>query len=314
MSRNEYTKVKKALRALWLFACALLLCSCSVKSKGSLVSYAKNQYGACKVVGEEVTGTGNDKVRRVHLIDKDTGIEYTVSSGLDDINIDGSSFGHVESTGSDFMRLYEEYVRKNAGEELKTIEKEYNVKITDLSRIEFLSRPSKGRAEAVAKATKKVVDSFDKKGLFGKMTYLVYAEEGEAYLGILDSETGQWSGNDPYAVIDYVQSVLPDAEFSATIYGMPESYVCDEDMERLRRLGCRTENSFDTQFFFFKDPEYGTLVAFDLTQTGLEGFIVSEYHYSIPGRTLDCDALDIHFHRSNTPKAEDSKTQIIKIK
>ena len=54
---------------------ALLLCSCSVKSKGSLISYARQEYGDCEFVKEETTGTGNDKVRTVWLTDKDTGIE-----------------------------------------------------------------------------------------------------------------------------------------------------------------------------------------------------------------------------------------------
>ena len=69
--------------------CALLFCSCSVKSKGSLISYAKSEFGDCKFVSQEVTGSGNDTVRTVYLIDEDTGIEYTVTSSMVDMNIDG---------------------------------------------------------------------------------------------------------------------------------------------------------------------------------------------------------------------------------
>lgn len=285
---------KKPLIVLVLFACEALLCSCSVKSKGSLISYARNEYGACKFVKQETMGTGNDKVRKVYLIDNDTGIEYTVTSGLNDINIDGSSFGHVENTRSDFMNLYIEYVRKNAREKLEAIEKKYDVQITDQHQILFASRPSKGQPKAVAEEVKDVIDSYDEKGLLGKIPYLVYAEDGDAYLGELNSATGQWSGEDPYAVIDYVQSVFPNAQYSAYIHGIPESYVNYDDMQRLIDMGCTNENNFDTKFYFFKDPKYGTLVAFDLNEIGLDGFLITKYLYSIPGKTLDCDALGIH--------------------
>ena len=288
---------KKPLIVLVLFACEALLCSCSVKSKGALVSYARNEYGACKFVKQETMGTGNDKVRKVYLIDKDTGIEYIVTSGLNDINIDGSSFGHVENTRSDFMDLYIEYVRKNAREKLESLENKYNVQITDQHQILFASRPSTGQPKAVAEEVKDVIDSYDEKGLLGNIPYLVYSEDGDAYLGELNSATGQWSGEDPYAVIDYVQSVFPEAKYSSYIYGIPESYVDYDDMQRLIGMGCKNEDVFDTKFYFFKDPKYGTLVAFDLTKIGLDGFIITEYLYSIPGRTLDCDALGIHVRK-----------------
>ena len=285
---------KHVLTVFIVCLCAMLFCSCSVRSKGSLISYAKSEFGDCEFVKEDVKGSGNDKVRTVYLIDKDTGIEYTVTSTLNEMNLDGSSFGYTEYTSSDFTNLYIDYIRDNARDELDDIEEEYGVTIEDnLGEILFEERPAPGQAEEVARAVDAVVDSYDVKELL-ELTYLVFAEDGSAYLGVLNGGTDEWSGNNVYDVIDYVQSVFPDAEYKASIYGLPESYVNTEDMERLRKLGCTDEAAYDTEFFFFSDPKYGTLVAFDLEEIGLEGFLITEYDYSIPGDTLDCDALGIH--------------------
>ena len=233
-------------------------------------------------------------LRTVYLIDEDTGIEYTVTSRMVDMNIDGSSFGYAEQTSSDFTNLYIDYIHENASDELSDIEDEYKVEIEDnLGKILFEARPSEGQPEAVARAVDDVVSGYDVKDLLD-ITYLVYAEDGGAYLGVLDGATGEWNGNNVYEVIDYVQSVFPEAEYSASMYGLPESYVNTDDMEKLRAMGCKDADAYDTEFFFFSDPEYGTLVAFDLEDIGLDGFLITEFDYSIPGDTLDCDALGIH--------------------
>jgi abortive infection bacteriophage resistance protein len=66
---------------------------------------------------------------------------------------------------------------------------------------------------------------------------LSYAEDGDAYLGVLDGATGEWNGNNVYEVIDYVQSVFPEAEYSASIYGLPESYIDYDDLNKLKKYG-----------------------------------------------------------------------------
>ena len=110
---------------------------------------------------------------------------------------------------------------------------------------------------------------------------------------VFESETGEWTPNDSYKVIDHVKSVLPKAEYCSSIYGIPESYIDYENMQKLRAKGIKNDNTFDTEFFFFKDPQYGTIVAFDLEPLGLNGFVISEYLGYGPGRTLECEALGI---------------------
>ena len=273
--------------------CMVLFCSCSVKSKWSLISYAKHEFGDCEFVKEDVKGQGNDKVRTVYLIDKDTGIEYTVTSRMQDMNIDGSSFGYTESTSSDFLNLYWDYVIDNAQDDLDVIAEEYDVDLSQLSKVLFNGRPSSEQSEAVAKAVLDTIKEYDVKGLLNP-TIPVYAENEKVYLGILDGETGTWCANDSYKVIDYVQSVFPEAKYTSDIYGIPESYVNSDDLDSLLAKGAKDSNSFNVEFYFFSEPEYGTLVAFDMEEIGLDGVFIGTYENYGGGRTLDCDALGIH--------------------
>ena len=273
--------------------CMVLFCSCSVKSKGSLIAYAKNEYGPCEFVKEETRGTGNDKVRTVYLIDNDTGIEYTVTSKMQDMNLDGSSFGYTESTSSDFLELYWDYVIDNAQDDLDDISEEYDVDLSKPYEAVFNGRPSPGQPEAVAEGVYCAIKKYDGKDLL-EPTILVYSENGSAYLGVLNGETGTWSGNDSYKVIDYVQSVFPEAAYLSDIYGIPESYVNSDDLDRLIELGAKDSNEFNVEFYFFSEPNYGKLVAFDMEEIGLDGVFIGTYENYGAGRTLDCDALGIH--------------------
>ena len=270
----------------------LLLCSCSVKSKSALISYAKQEFGDCEFVKEEVKGSGNSKVRTVYLIDNETGIEYKVISRMQAMGLDGSTFGYSEYTISNFPNLYWDYVIEDAEDDLDKIAEEYDADLSGLSNVVFYSRPEPGQAEAVAEAVYDVIKDHDVKDLLNP-SIAVYAEN-EVYLGVLTSDTGTWNGNDPYKVIDYVQSVFPEAEYKSDIYGSPEWYVTSEDMDELKRLGAKVDNSSDVQICFFSDPQEGTIVAFDLDKIGLDGVLIAEYEKYGPGDTLDCDALGIH--------------------
>ena len=272
--------------------CMLVFCSCSVKSKGSLISYAKQNYGPCEFVKEEVKGSGNDKVRKVWLIDKDTGIEYTVTSRMQDMNLDGSSFGYTEYTSSDFLDLYYEYVMDNAGGDLDDIAEEYDVELSS-SKVVFNGRPSPGQPEAAATELYDTIKAYDEKGLL-EPTILVYADNEKVYLGVLVGDTGTWNGNDSYKVIDYVQSVFPEAEYLSDIYGITESYVNRDDLDSLVAKGAKESGSSSVEFYFFSEPKYGTLIAFDMEEIGLEGVYIGTYENYGAGRTLDCDALGIH--------------------
>ena len=48
------------------------------------------------------------------------------------------------------------------------------------------------------------------------------------------------------------------------------------------------------EFYFFSEPQYGKLIAFDMEEIGLDGVFIGTYENYGAGETLDCDALGIH--------------------
>lgn len=81
-----------------LILSVLCLCACQAKNAKQLKRQAKATYGSAKVLSE----TDGQNGSRVVLQDKLQGFEYTITSYLQDFNIDGTSFGSVPGTYSDF--------------------------------------------------------------------------------------------------------------------------------------------------------------------------------------------------------------------
>ena len=127
VSKRVWEAHKKSVVAVMLFVIGVMLCSCHVLSKSDLIKYARSNYGDCTFVREEHKGSGNDAVRTVYLEDKETGIEYTVTSRMTSINIDGSNFGYQEDTSSDFEQLYYSYLLDEAEYDLSKLESKYSM-------------------------------------------------------------------------------------------------------------------------------------------------------------------------------------------
>ena len=176
---------------------------------------------------------------------------------------------------------------------IKTCEYRNNKNAYSDKEQDFNGRPSSEQAEAAAEAVYATFKKYDEKNLLNP-TIPVYAEAGKVYLGILDGDTGIWHANDSYKVIDYVLSVFPEAEYLSDIYGIPESYVNSDDLDSLTAKGAQNPDSFNVEFYFFSEPSYGKLVAFDMEEIGLDGVFIGTYENYGAGETLDCGELGIH--------------------
>lgn len=84
----------------------------TVRSEADLVSYAKNRYGRAKLLRTEE----NEKSRTCYFLDKELQIEYYVTSFLSDVTIDGSYFGSVENTSSNYGQIYFPYLAEKINE------------------------------------------------------------------------------------------------------------------------------------------------------------------------------------------------------
>ena len=58
--------------------------------------------------------------------------------------------------------------------------------------------------------------------------------------------------------------------------------------------GAKESGASDVEFYFFSEPKYGKLIAFDMEEIGLDGVFIGTYENYGAGETLDCDALGIH--------------------
>lgn len=133
-------------KVLMLFALipALLLTGCGhVQSAKSLIKRAEKMHGKCKVVSK----TETDEKTVVRLRDELQGFEYEVISSMNDINIDGSSFGSLPGTYDCFDMYLMSYVTDQIKFDLDKLCEKYNATYEsgyDKEIIEFtINSPSK---------------------------------------------------------------------------------------------------------------------------------------------------------------------------
>ncbi len=109
--------MKKTLFFLVSFLFIISITACGhPRSAKSLYKEAKHKYGKCTIVSRNETDEGSV----VTLHDKLQDFDYTVSSKMNDINIDGASFGSVPGTSDTFMKSLMEKVVSNVKDDLDT--------------------------------------------------------------------------------------------------------------------------------------------------------------------------------------------------
>ena len=176
-----------------------MLSACSIASKKDLIRFARKNYGACEFIREEHKGSGKDEYRTVYLRDKDTGIEYMVTTKLNSINIDGSVFGYSENKSSDFPALYNDYIEEKVSGEIRALENKYNMECT-LTNIIFYGRVSDPEARQAAVELSRIISEYDSKHLC-PVEHLVFAE-GSVYVGVYNASTCEWNASGEYEEID----------------------------------------------------------------------------------------------------------------
>ena len=128
MRKGKLSCTDKKIVIQAVISCALLtmmlfvLSGCGhVRSAKDLYSEAVRTYGECEIISQ----TENEDRTVLVLRDKLQGFEYTISSGMNDIMIDGAIFGSTEQTGSTFHKALVNYVFSQCLDELEEICKNY---------------------------------------------------------------------------------------------------------------------------------------------------------------------------------------------
>lgn len=212
-----------------------VLCSCKTAGKEDLIAYARKNFGACEYIRQEHSGIENDEVRTVYLKDKETGIEYSVTSRMNSIDVDGAIFGYTENKTSDFSSKYNDYLIDKAKTEIRDIKSRYGfdheIK-NGTNHLLFNSRVSGNNAEKAAKGFADIMKRYDTKGLF-PTEYLVYSEI-KVYVGYYDAGTDEWKASGEYEVIDYVHDYYDKgARFSGSLGCFLNQFLDHDEIDRL---------------------------------------------------------------------------------
>lgn len=141
--------MKNKLYGLIIITLCLFLTGCGhVRSAKSLIKQAKLTHGKCEVVSKSET----DEATTVVLRDKLQGFEYKITSSMNDINIDGASFGSVPGTYDDFEASLINYAINDSKASLDTICKKYGASYETFTGdviLNLLMPPSTSETDAV---------------------------------------------------------------------------------------------------------------------------------------------------------------------
>ncbi|MCR5120214.1 MAG: hypothetical protein K6B44_11435 [Lachnospiraceae bacterium] len=172
--------MRKHLTFMWCLCMIVLLTACgSPKSANSLISAAKHKHGKCTVVSKT---KGNDGGWTVVLKDDLQGFEYTVSSYMEDMSIDGSSFGTYPYDSDTFDMDLFAYVISLHSNELATICSNHNVRY-DASMGELvIMAPSEATGGAAACECAEVIQSENLKNRMDGVTIWVSTDTYPDYI------------------------------------------------------------------------------------------------------------------------------------
>ena len=234
VSKRVWEAHKKSVVTVMLFVIGVMLCSCHVLSKSDLIKYAKSNYGDCTFVREEHKGSGNSAERTVYLEDKETGIEYTVTSRMMSIDIDGSNFGYHEDTSSDFEQLYYAYLLDEAEYDLSKLESRYSMSYSFehyIFKITFDDRDSGEKAKKCAAEFDETLAEYDVKSM-RPCEYLFYVDN--VYLGSYSSKDNDYYESRDFDIVDYVhENYDPEAKYSTSIGCYLNQFLSYEEIDRL---------------------------------------------------------------------------------
>lgn len=190
--------MKKITKSVLLCVLVVCLCACSPASQKEVLRYAENKFGDAEYVRTEEI---SEKKISYYLRDEEYGFEYCVTSGVNDILIDGAKFGETEHKSSDFDEVYYGYVLEQIQDELTALETEYSVQI--LSGFDEEAQlgyeyqlaevycESESVAAQVTKAVSELFASYDTRGYWSEKDVAAYDEE-DVRLGTYSLKYDRW--------------------------------------------------------------------------------------------------------------------------
>lgn len=207
----------------------LLLNGCSVASEKEIIRFANEKYGEATLIRTEKI---DDEEVVCYFKDKEYSFEYFVSSYMNDIVIDGATFGSTENKGSNFDITYYNYINDTIKGDIHDIEDKYNVNISisDGTYIYYFARISynsndTSNAALVSGEVSDLYTSIDSRHYWKDMVVEVYDCSGN-YIGSYHSEQSAWMTPEEEIDLIYIDAIASLS--SDAVYVGKEQHVFSE--------------------------------------------------------------------------------------
>ncbi len=244
------------------FMLPLFIVGCSVASEKQIVKFAKEKYGEATLIKTEESG---DEKTVCYFKDKEYGFEYYVTSYMNEIIIDGSSFGSTENKGSNFDIQYYNYINEVVGSDVSMLEQKYNIEISvsDGTYIYYFARIYYKSSDTanVSTVTKEISDLYtavDTRNYWKDLVVEAYDEDGN-YLGAYHHSRGGWmTTEDEYDMkyIDEISNLSSDAKYLRKEQHLfTETGVNIQDVVQVLGNPEVKENSLVTYYIFTVDGQ-----------------------------------------------------------
>ena len=208
------------LSVMLISLCLLTLCSCrsEPKSEQEALDYAAGKYGSCTLTDSDTS----DKSRTVITVRDDTyGFTYSVTSDVNEINIDGSVFGKAEGTYDTYIPSFRDFITEDAKDKFDYIRSGFKVTTelpdTDLHSLMFIyiDDSDVGNAKEITRRAASVFSLYDKRKVFSVYDVTSY-DRNDKLLGKCNITSGEWMDYEAIMddrVIQFVKSKKSSARF-----------------------------------------------------------------------------------------------------
>ena len=239
--------------------CAALLASCSPQSADSLIKGARREHGECTVISK----TDSEEGARVVLHDTLQDFDYTVSSRMSELSVDGASFGSFPDTSDSFEKSLGEKVFSEVKGEIddacaKTGSRYEKV---DYHRLPVFYSPSEEAARTLGDTAGSLFQSQNLKGRMDGWMLVFFIEDGkdQKYGGSVTLPDTAFK-NTIQEKVDYFTDLAVKMDENAR-YLRKESVTLGElgyepdDVVNILGTDYPTERSSDVTLYFFEGSD-----------------------------------------------------------
>lgn len=248
-------------------------CSTEVDTEKNILSYAKEHYGEAEHIRTE---SGEDS-RTCYFRDSEYGFEYRVSSGIQDIGMDGATFWQQESKGGNFEEVYYSFMQQQCGIEGGVVAADgTQIEPHDFvyNGISIDINAAQGGVEAACKHAEKLRDdlkALDTRGYWENISCTVFDENGARYLTYDSLHESPLTPEDEDVIFytEMAQMKHSEAEFVRTETGLfSETGLTADDLPNILGTEKPTSGSVVTYYYFEAEGKEFFLADFNAYEDG----------------------------------------------